>query len=106
MQPQVDGNGGIPTWTRRPLATLRAYLPPDAVAQSEYQVYLANVVTGYTKIYYSALLAHTLPTKDFTDTNGNQGMPGTIYVYMSYNYDADHIGHCTLGIRGKDDLEP
>ena len=106
MNPQGDGSGGNPTWNATTASQLcDAYLPPYAVYQSGYQVFLANVVTGYTKVYYSVLLAHTLPTKDFTNTNGNPDKLGTIYVYMSYNYDADHIGHCSLGIRGKDDLE-
>jgi hypothetical protein len=106
IQPQSNGQTDTPVWSASTAATIcDAYLPPDANFQFGYTVPLANLTQGYTKVYYSALLANTLPNQDFIGKDGNQGKLGLLYVYFSYNYDADHIGHCTLGVRSKDDLE-
>lgn len=105
IQPQSDGQTTDPVWSALNTARIyNAYLPPDAKYQSSFLVPLADVTKGSVKVYYSALLAHSLPAKDFVDRNGKQGKPGTIYVYFDYHYDASHIGECILDLQGNDSL--
>lgn len=106
IEPQSNDPTYTPAWDARAAANIcNSYLPPDAIFQSGYAVFQAGATEADIEVYYSSLLAHTLPVQDFIDRRGDPGTPGLIYVYFRYNDDANHIGHCTLGVRGQDDLE-
>ena len=105
IQPQPDGQTTDPVWSVSNATSIcNAYLPPDAKYQSSFLVPLADLTKGSVKVYYSTLLANSLPSKDFVDRNGKQGKPGTIYVYFEYHPDASHIGGCYLDLQGNDSL--
>lgn len=74
------------------------YLPPDAKFQTTYQYVSTGVVIGTVNEYYSPLLAHTLPSSDFTDVNGHPEKPGLFFVFFnSYASAPSQIDHCVLG---------
>ena len=105
IQPQSDGQTTDPVWSASNATRIcNAYLPPDAKYQSSFLVPLADLTKGSVKVYYSTLLANSLPAKDFVSRNGKPDKSGTIYVYFDYNPDASHIGGCYLDLQGNDSL--
>jgi len=105
IQPQSNGQTTDPVWSASNATSIcNAYLPPDAKYKSGFLVPLANLTKGSAKVYFSTLLANSLPAKDFVDRNGKQGKPGTIDFYYDYHYDASHMGGCILDLRGNDSL--
>lgn len=94
---------GSDVWNASTSANIcNRYLPPDFKYQSNYTVPLGNLTSGLVKVYYSTLLANTLPVHDFIGKDGKQGKPGTIYVFFNYSYDLStvNIGYCVLGVEG------
>lgn len=105
IQPQSDGQTTNSVWSASNATSIcNAYLPSDAKYQSSFLVPLADLTKGSVKVYYSTLLANSLPAKDFVNRNGKPGKPGTIYVYFDYNPDVSHIGGCYLDLQGNDSL--
>lgn len=76
-----------------------ANISSDAMCQKTYQHIFANLVDGVINEYYSPVLAHTLPSKDFTDSKKYPEKPGLFFVYFNYARpdNASQIDFCTLG---------
>ncbi len=93
-------NQGTSVWDM-PTAkkTCNAYMPSDAIFQKTYPHTFANIVDGVIFEYYSPLLAQTLPSNDFTDSNNRPEKPGIFFVFFdnaSYE-NAAQIDFCALG---------
>jgi len=90
---------GTPVWdmpTAKRVCDM--YVPPDAKLQTTYQHVYAGLVDGTIKEYYSPLLAHTLPSSDFTDANGHLEKQGLFFVFFhSYGSTPSQSDYCVLG---------
>lgn len=95
------GDPNTPTWPSLDAArrVCSAYFPSDAVLKGSQPYKHFDFVVGVFYTYSSALLAHTLPAKDFTDVNNHPAQPGLFYVYYSYENTSTttKFDHCSMG---------
>jgi hypothetical protein len=83
-------NGGTPVWSSTQAKKVcNAYLPSDTK--------FIKTVNGRDE-YYSLLLAHTLPSSDFTDSNNHTNTPGIFYgIFHLIDGFSTNVDYCAFG---------
>lgn len=83
-------SGGTPVWSStQGKKVCYAYLPSDTK--------FIKTMNGRDE-FYSSLLAHTLPSSDFTDSNNHANTPGIFYgIFHAIDGFSTNVDYCAFG---------